>query len=592
MSNDAKQLVLGVDGGGTKTEWALYECEAHHSTLLREGRLPASNVKIISEPALIRLLRDLPAEATRVGVFLAGCGTDRERKRLDQIARDIWPHAHVVVGSDRDSGFATAFEKGDGIAVIAGTGSAVQGRRGQQRVKVGGWGQLLGDRGSGYDLGMRGLRSCLRISDLEDRTTDLARAILAELKLNSLDELVNWAKDADKLSVAKLTPVVFRVAEKGDRAVTEILRLGAGRLAEYVRVASHRLEMPRPTVKLMGGLFTHYPVYVEMLRDQLEPMLPGARLEVCDRSAAFGAAWLACEQCAESAEDTLPSTPPERSDSLSLATTEQINPRSIHLDRLPAQDLVDLFIAEEEWVNRALDQCRKPLADAVSLVTATLKKGGRLFYVGAGTSGRLGVLDASEIPPTFSAPPEQIQGIIAGGLDALHRAVEGAEDRSGEGRLAVISRGVGPGDVVCGIAASGRTPFVLGALAEARKIGAATILLTCNPARSRTLPAWDTEIDLPTGPELVAGSTRLKAGTATKLALNIISTCTMVRLGKVRGNLMIDVHASNDKLRDRAARLVSSVLDLPYEQSWTELERHDWKVRDVIEAAERSHPAT
>lgn len=591
LSNEAKQLVLGVDGGGTKTEWALYECQAHHSNFLREGRLPASNVKLISEPALIRLLRTLPAEASHVGVFLAGCGTDKERKRLDQIARDIWPSARIIVGSDRDSAFATAFENGDGIAVIAGTGSAVQGRHRGQRLKVGGWGQLLGDRGSGYDLGMRGLRSCLRIYDLENRTTDLARAILTELKLNSLDELVNWAKDADKLSVAKLTPVIFHAAQQGDRAVTELLKQGAGRLAEYVRVASHRLKLPRPKVKLLGGLFVHYPDYVEMLREQLEPMVPGARLEVCDRSASYGAAWLACEECAES---PAPPTPPSlinEAASLSLATTEQVNPRSSNLDRLPIQELVDLFIAEEDFVNQAMAKSRKQLADAVSLVTGALKKGGRLFYVGAGTSGRLGVLDASEIPPTFSARPEQVQGIIAGGLDALHSAVEGAEDRSDEGMLSIVSRGVGPGDAVCGITASGRTPFVLGALEEARTIGAATLLLTCNPARPRVQPAWDVEIDLPTGPELVAGSTRLKAGTATKLALNILTTCTMVRLGKVRGNLMIDVHASNDKLRDRATRLVSGVLDLPYEGAWAALERHDWQVRACIEEAERSHTA-
>src|SRR5690606_27282662 len=146
---------------------------------------------------------------------------------------------------------------------------------------------------------------------------------------------------------------------------------------------------------------------------------------------------------------------------------------------------------------------------------------------------------------------EMVQGIMAGGVVALHRAVEGAEDQPESGALAVLERGVRPGDVVCGIAASGRTPFVLGALTRAREIGAATILLTCNPARQPTPEPWDVEIDLPTGPELVTGSTRLKAGTGTKLALNILSTGAMIRLGKVRGNLMVDVQITNEKLRDR-----------------------------------------
>src|ERR1041385_117270 len=188
------------------------------------------------------------------------------------------------------------------------------------------------------------------------------------------------------------------------------------------------------------------------------------------------------------------------------------------------------------------------------MVTKSLREGGRLFYVGAGTSGRLGLLDASEIPPTFSASPETVQGIIAGGITALSRSVEGAEDDRGSGALAIEERGVIGKDIVCGITASGRAPFVVGALAEAKKRGAQTILLTCNPERDR-LPGCDLEIDLATGPELLTGSTRLNAGPATKIALHIISTGAMIALGKVRGNLMIDLTVSNAKLRDRAVRL-------------------------------------
>ena len=212
-----------------------------------------------------------------------------------------------------------------------------------------------------------------------------------------------------------------------------------------------------------------------------------------------------------------------------------------------------------------------------------MQAGGRLFYAGAGTSGRLGVLDASEIPPTFGASPELVQGIMAGGFTALHRAVEGAEDQPNAGAFAVIERGLRAGDLLCGIAASGRTPFVLGALEQARARGAHTVLLTCNPARARRAEPWDVEIDLATGPELVTGSTRLKAGTATKLVLNILSTCAMIRLGRVRGNSMIDLQITNEKLRDRGARLVSSTLEISYEEAMRRLESAGWSVRAVLD---------
>jgi N-acetylmuramic acid 6-phosphate etherase len=242
--------------------------------------------------------------------------------------------------------------------------------------------------------------------------------------------------------------------------------------------------------------------------------------------------------------------------------------------------LVELFVEEERFVQEALRQCTDGLAAAVEMVAASLRDSGRLVYVGAGTSGRLGVLDASEIPPTFGASPLLVQGVIAGGAAALHRSVEGAEDDRRGGALAVHERNVHAADIVCGITASGRTPFVLGALQAAREVGARTILITCNPASARA--AADLQIDLPSGPEILAGSTRLKAGTATKVALNIISTGAMIRLGKVRGNLMIDLAATNAKLRDRAARVVSEVSGCSYGDAISRLAAANWNVRAAI----------
>jgi N-acetylmuramic acid 6-phosphate etherase len=329
-------------------------------------------------------------------------------------------------------------------------------------------------------------------------------------------------------------------------------------------------------------LFVHHPEYGKLFEGYLSEILPAARVSVCGKSGALGAAWIAARDLPAFAETPAATDRQELSD-LAEATTEQRNPRSAHLDKLAASELVDLFVSEENAVVEALTAARAELIAAVDLVSSALQNGGRLFYVGAGSSGRLGVLDASEIPPTFGAAPELVQGIIAGGATALHSAVEGAEDQPAAGALAVAERGVAPRDVVCGITASGRTPYVLGALTRAREIGARTILLTCNPARRRDNDArQDVEINLATGPEIVTGSTRLKAGTATKVALNIISTCSMIRLGKVHENLMVDVRVSNQKLRDRAIRLVQQLRRCSYEDARAALEAKGWNVRAAL----------
>lgn len=575
--------ILGAEGGGTKTEWVLArQDESGRLEEIRSGLLPAGNMKLLSDAQLLTLFAALPTEVDRVGVFLAGCATDDDRRRLFRLCTETWPGSVISAGSDRDSALAACFEHGDGIVVIAGTGAAVHGRRGTRVEKAGGWGQLLGDRGGGYHLGMQALRSVLSHYDLNLEIHAAAREILRMLGLNRLQDLVQWVSQADKMSVARLAPAVFDAAERDEPEMRAIITAGAEILAGYAHAVARRLDWETPHVALFGGLFAHHPIYREIFSRRLAALLPRAHVEAFLEGGAMGAAWLALESPTALAPRT------EKLDidtaELSAAATEQRNPRSQALDQLATPDLVDLFITEEDEVTRALRAAKTSLVQAVDLVSASLKAGGRLFYVGAGTSGRLGVLDASEIPPTFGASPELIQGIIAGGVVALHRAVEGAEDQPEGGAHAIQERGAGEGDVVCGIAASGRTPFVLGALARARALGAHTILLTCNPARRAGSERWDVEIDLPTGPELVTGSTRLKAGTATKLSLNIISTCAMVALGKVKGNSMVEVQITNCKLRDRGARLVSQELGVPYEQALALLEKAGWNVRACLEA--------
>ena len=244
--------------------------------------------------------------------------------------------------------------------------------------------------------------------------------------------------------------------------------------------------------------------------------------------------------------------------------TEQANPASEQLDQLDTASLVALFCRNDREPQQAVEDAREALATAVDAIAARLSRGGRLFYLGAGTSGRLGVLDAAECPPTFCSPPELVQGLLAGGAPALLRSSEGLEDLADAGRADLEARGFGPADALVGIAAGGTTPYVLGALEHARAIGALAIAMACVPARQAPMPC-DIDIRLLTGPELLTGSTRLKAGTATKMALNILSTGVMVRLGKVYGNRMVDVAVTNSKLEDRALRILSDLTGIDRE---------------------------
>lgn len=261
--------------------------------------------------------------------------------------------------------------------------------------------------------------------------------------------------------------------------------------------------------------------------------------------------------------------------------TEQRLPESMKLDAMSVADIVALMNDQDHRAVAAVGDVQAEIVQAVDLVVEALSHGGRLFYVGAGSSGRLGVLDAAECPPTFRSDPEQVQGIIAGGDCAMFSAQEGAEDRPEDGALAVDSRHVSPRDVVCGIAAGGTTPFVRGALRRAADRGAKTVFLTCVQPTPKE-PAVDVVIRPLVGPEIITGSTRLKAGTATKLVLNMLTTITMVRLGKVYENLMVDLRATNQKLWDRGSRIIASVTGVAREEAMELLRRADGHVKAAI----------
>ncbi|HAA74016.1 TPA: N-acetylmuramic acid 6-phosphate etherase [Candidatus Latescibacteria bacterium] len=267
--------------------------------------------------------------------------------------------------------------------------------------------------------------------------------------------------------------------------------------------------------------------------------------------------------------------------------TEQRNPKSTNLDAMSTLDAVRLVNEEDRSVVEAVASQSASIAAAVDLAVDRMARGGRLFYVGAGTSGRLGVLDASECPPTFGTDPERVQGIIAGGPEALIRSQEGAEDNRDRGAEETRERQVGANDVVVGIAASGVTPYVHGALDAARSLGAGTIFFTCNPASTEQLKV-DVAIATAVGPEVVTGSTRLKAGTATKLILNTISTLTMVKLGKVYENLMVDVQPMSAKLHDRARRILGALTELSEAEAATAIEAAGNDLKTAIVQTKRA----
>ncbi len=271
---------------------------------------------------------------------------------------------------------------------------------------------------------------------------------------------------------------------------------------------------------------------------------------------------------------------------LAALLTEQVNPASAQIDKLSTPEMLQVINAQDAGVAAAVGAEIHHIARAVDAIAEAFRNGGRLFYIGAGTSGRLGVLDAAECPPTFNVPPDLVQGIIAGGEAALSRATETTEDDPAIGVRDLIARGFTAQDVVCGIAASGRTPYVLGAIADANRLGAVTIGISCTPD-SELARASKIAITLLTGPEVIAGSTRLKAGTATKLVLNMLSTGAFIKLGYVRGNLMVNVQPKNSKLRDRSVRIIATATGASYEEAERMLVDAGNNVRAAIDVWER-----
>ena len=610
---------LGIEGGGTRTVALLADADGR---LLKRFESGPANFKLLTEAQFLRRLREVRAafqefpQPAAVAIGLAGARGEPEWRRIRAAAAQVWPDVPCHATHDLETALAAVEgpkSKVQGprsrtakpasstfnlqpstsvqVLLLSGTGSCFYGRRADGRTaRFGGWGHILGDKGSGYEIGLRALKACVFYLDRDGEWSRLGQRILRVLQLNEPNELIPWAQAAGKADIAALAKEVFAAAAERDAIAQDILEGAAASLAKDAVACAKKLAKAGEPVQfvLAGSVLLKQPKFAQRVGKELAQRWPGCEVTPLACESAWGAVALAREvQSSKSQVQSQPGAPlasaaipqPAIRNPQSLSPTEQRHPRSMNLDKLPVAEAIELMLSEDGQLPAAIRREAAKIERVIGKIVSAFKRGGRLFYVGAGTSGRLGILDASECPPTFRTDPGLVQGIIAGGQRAIWQAVEGAEDDRDAGARAVEFRGIGKGDVVVGIAASGRTPFVHGALAEARKRGAFTALLCFNPAMTQQRGAAQVVIAPDIGPEILTGSTRLKSGTATKLVLNMFTTLAMVRTGKVIGNLMVDLNPSNVKLRDRAVRIVRELTGADYETAKAALAREGWVVK-------------
>ncbi len=622
----AGPLFLGIEGGGTRTVALMAD---GRGKLVKRVEAGPGNARLLDDAQLLSLFEGIAATfpmPNAVGIGMAGVRTASDARRVQNAAAKVWGPVPCRVTDDLETALS-ADETGEAkgrvrVLVLSGTGSCFFGRvTGTARsAKVGGWGHILGDGGSGYDIGLGALRAVVAHHDESGKWPALGKAISRRMQKGNAnspsprpsarstvagrgrrnvipgDRLISWVQGAHKSEVAALAEEVFQRASGEDRLAEEILASARESLVREAVLCARKLAKRGARVEfvLAGGTLLKQPKFAAQVGARLRKLWPGAVVSSLRREGAWGAATMAREAWhlkgrprVFARRATTTETP--AFDWGKLPLTEQRNPRSANLDRMPLEDAIELMASEDAKIPDAILEWRAEIAKAVRMIAGAFQRGGRLFYVGAGTSGRLGVLDASECPPTFRTPPEMVQGIMAGGAPALVRSVEGAEDDARAGAEAIGSRRVNTRDLVVGISASGRAPFVWGALDEAARRRAKTVLLCFNPFKQPAGHRRPALVIAPqVGPEVLTGSTRLKAGTATKLILNMLTTLAMAHTGRVAGNLMADLNPSNAKLRDRAVRIVRELCGVDEAKARGALERSGWVMQWALAKLGRS----
>lgn len=552
-----QKYIIGIDGGGTKTIGRIEKLSTNESHTIQSGASSLSNdfanAQIVLKELIEKLLLKFKASALDVHVLIgvAGGGVASQAEQLiDELP---FAFSSLKVVNDAKTSLYGA-NNGSPVAVIAlGTGSV--GARLDENGKefyVGGWGFPIGDEASGAKLGFNAVQSLLsEINWHQEARSKMAKAVAAKLGEDK-QQIANWLAKAQAKDYGSLSRDVF--AAKDECSVAKSL------IEQHVSDTEQLIQQTRldsgVDVVLMGGLAE---VTLPLLSDDIK-----SYCKLTGGSSLDGACLLAQKQLGGDSQDSQNKTKSQKYNSkerdtllaqLENMVSETRNPDTYDLDLINTEQLLTKINQADAIVPDAIKACIPNIGQAVDEIVKSFNKGGRLIYIGAGTSGRLGVLDAVECPPTFSVSSEQVIGIIAGGSQAIYKAVEGAEDSAELGKNDLININYCENDILVGVAASGRTPYVIGAIDYAKSIGTKTISISCNPS-SQLATYCDINICAVVGPEVLTGSTRMKSGTAQKLILNMLSTASMIRTGKIYENLMVDVNASNKKLYVRAIRIV------------------------------------
>lgn len=552
--------VLAVDLGKTRCRAAL------DPGAVLEGAgapgLAAANGVALAEAAILAAARPLLRGGDDLVVGVAAAGALAAPDAACLLAARLClslPSRAVAVASDAVAAHLGALGGAPGVVLAVGTGAVAVAAGPEGMRVVDGAGPFLGDDGGGASIGRAGLRAVVRAADGRGPATALTAAAA---RLGPLAA-------ADEAAAAGFAPDVLRCAQAGDAVAAAVLRQALACLAETVRAAG-----AAPRFAVVGGL-------ADALRGDLLGLL-GERACAAAGTALDGARRLAADR-ATFFERWVARAVPDGRDTLDGLATEAARPGLEAMDGWPAGAVVRHALAAERGAQDALALAAPALAAVADAVAARMRAGGRLFTLGAGTPGRLAALDAAELGPTFSAPPGLVVPVLAGGPAAMLRAVENAEDDDAAAAAALDAHGLGPADCVVGISASGRTPFVLGGLRRARAAGALSVAVV-NNAGSACAAAADMAVEILTGPELVAGSTRMMAGTVQKVALNALSTAVMVALGKTYGPYMVDVAATNAKLRRRALRMVRTITGAGEADAAAALAAADGRVKPALVA--------
>jgi len=550
-------MILIADSGSTKTDWRLISGpEVHSMTTAGINPYHSSGIEIADELAKLELDGQ---ERKVLEIYFYGSGIANEAMKNVMktcLQERIGVHPHIQVNDDLLGVARALFQKQNGIACILGTGSnsgLYQG--GEIQDKVPALGYSLGDEGSGTDIGKRFVNA-LHKRNLSEK---LRETIISEEGLNMDQILENvYQKPHANRYLASLTKIATKHIDKPE--IREIITLA---FEDFIRKNISKYDNYKSLdIGFAGSVAYHFKeILVEVLQKQN----------------------LKCKHIIAAPIEGLVQyhKNPNASSPGNLGSITESSSSYDNLEEMTVKDLLGNINREDGTVHQAVQLIIPQIEKLVKGIIPRIMKGGRLFYVGAGTSGRLGVVDASEIPPTFGVPFDVVIGIIAGGDKAIRKAVESAEDDIHGGWKDLARFNPGKNDTVIGIAASGRTPYVIGAVKDARKAGLLTGCITCNPD-TKLAEAVEIPLEALVGPEFVTGSTRMKAGTAQKLILNMITTSTMIKLGKVKGNKMVDMQLTNAKLIERGARMISEELGLEKEESRRLLLLHG-SVRNVLD---------